>query len=77
MTSTYFAVSVSRGQLSTDEIPFIGEEKKSAALRCDMNAGAVFGRGDSIRAPKLFAGGGFETNEFTRGTGAEKVVALP
>src|SRR5258708_34870755 len=75
MASTYFPIS-SRGQLSADQVAFIGKKKKSAALRRDVNARAVSLCGHTVRAPKLLAGGRFQAYQRASGPGAIDVLAL-
>src|ERR1700716_4071524 len=68
MTSAYFPIA-SRGQLSADQVSFVGKEKKSAALRRDVNARAVSLCGHTVGAPKLLAGGRFQAYQRAGGPG--------
>jgi len=60
---TYLPIS-RRGQLSAYQSPFIGEQKKAAALRGYVNARPVFRCGQAVRTPDLPAGGRFQANQF-------------
>ena len=75
MTATCFAIA-SRGQLSADQVSFIGEQKESAALRRDANARAISLCGHAIRAPKLLAGGRFQAHQRAACSVAIDVFAL-
>src|SRR4051812_36909357 len=75
MSSTYLPIS-RRRQLRANQIPFVREQEKSAALRSDVDARAIFLRRHAVRAPKLFAGARLQTDQFAWGLAAVDILPL-
>ena len=63
VAATDFAIA-RRRQLSAYQVAFVGEQKESAALGRNVDAGAVFRFRNCVRTPELRAGRSFEADEF-------------